>query len=151
MNWKVCGSRWSSSNSKLTYYPGVCLEGLRKTRKNIIQESRSAPRIEPSPYWMRRRKATHSVATLRKVICVCVCVCLWDIKTPWCLVFLKCSPEIFIYLYIITVTIHYLNFIRKTAEFNLNDFILFNINESSLKESDQRMDMYNYCFSVKLK
>lgn len=147
----ICtGSKWSSSNSTITYYSGICLEGLRKHGKNVIQKSLSAPSIEPRPYWIRRMKATDSVAVLRKVICVCACVRIWDIKTPWCLVFLKCSSEIFIYLCMITVTIHYFNFIRKIAEFNLNGFTLFNTNESSLKESDHRTDVHNYYFSVKL-
>jgi hypothetical protein len=37
MNWKGCGRRQSWPN--LRYYPGSCLEGLRKTAKTLSQNS----------------------------------------------------------------------------------------------------------------
>jgi hypothetical protein len=33
MNWKRCGRKWSWPN--LRYYPDICLEGLRKTTRNL--------------------------------------------------------------------------------------------------------------------
>jgi hypothetical protein len=39
MNWKGCGKKRSWPN--LIYYPGICLEGLRKARKILSQYSRS--------------------------------------------------------------------------------------------------------------
>jgi hypothetical protein len=39
VNWKGCGRK--RSWPKLRYYPGICLEGPRKTTKNINQNSRS--------------------------------------------------------------------------------------------------------------
>jgi hypothetical protein len=39
MNWKGCGRKRSWPN--LRYYPYICLEGLKKTMKNLIQHSRS--------------------------------------------------------------------------------------------------------------
>jgi hypothetical protein len=39
INWKGCGSKRSWPNSQ--YYAGICLEGLRKTSKNLSQDSRS--------------------------------------------------------------------------------------------------------------
>jgi hypothetical protein len=39
MNWKGSGRKWSWPNLK--YYPYNCLEGLRKTMKNLSQDSRS--------------------------------------------------------------------------------------------------------------
>jgi len=35
MNWKGCERKWSWPN--LRYYPGICLEGLRKTTKNSVR------------------------------------------------------------------------------------------------------------------
>jgi hypothetical protein len=42
MNWKGCGRKRSWLN--LRYYPGICVEGLRKTMKNLSQDSRSPGR-----------------------------------------------------------------------------------------------------------
>jgi hypothetical protein len=48
MNWKGCGRKWSWPNLK--YYPGICLEGLRKATKTLSQDSRSASRdLNPGP------------------------------------------------------------------------------------------------------
>jgi hypothetical protein len=33
MNWKGCGKKQSGPN--LRYYPGICLEGLRKTTEDL--------------------------------------------------------------------------------------------------------------------
>jgi hypothetical protein len=38
INWKGCG--WKRSWPNLRYYPGICLEGLRKTTKILSQDSR---------------------------------------------------------------------------------------------------------------
>jgi hypothetical protein len=35
MNWKGYGRKQSQPN--LRYYPGICLEGLRKTRKTSVR------------------------------------------------------------------------------------------------------------------
>jgi hypothetical protein len=37
MNWKGYGRKWSWPNFR--YYPGICVEELRKTMKNLIQYS----------------------------------------------------------------------------------------------------------------
>jgi hypothetical protein len=42
MNWKGCGRKRSWPNFR--YYPGIFLEGLKKTTKNLSQESRFAGR-----------------------------------------------------------------------------------------------------------
>jgi hypothetical protein len=42
MNWKGCGRKQSWSS--LSCYPRICLEGLRKTAKNLSQDSRSPGR-----------------------------------------------------------------------------------------------------------
>jgi hypothetical protein len=48
MNWKGCGRKRSWPN--LRYYPGICLEGLRKTTKNLSQDNRSPGRdLNPGP------------------------------------------------------------------------------------------------------
>jgi hypothetical protein len=48
MNWKGCGRKSSWPN--LWYYPGICLEGLRKTMKNLSQNSRCPNRyLNPGP------------------------------------------------------------------------------------------------------
>jgi hypothetical protein len=48
MNWKGCGMKWPWSNLK--YYPGICLEGLRKTAKNLSLDSLSLGRdMRPGP------------------------------------------------------------------------------------------------------
>jgi hypothetical protein len=48
MNWKGCGRKRSWPN--LRYYPGICLEGLTKTTKNLSQHSRSPGRdLNPGP------------------------------------------------------------------------------------------------------
>jgi hypothetical protein len=48
MNWEGCGRKRSWTNSR--YYPGICLEGLRKTMKNLSQDSRSPGRdLNPGP------------------------------------------------------------------------------------------------------
>jgi hypothetical protein len=39
MNWKGCGRKWSWPN--LRYYPGICLEGLGETTRNLSQDNRS--------------------------------------------------------------------------------------------------------------
>jgi hypothetical protein len=36
MNWKECGRKWSRPN--LRYCPGIRLEGLRKTMKNLSHD-----------------------------------------------------------------------------------------------------------------
>jgi hypothetical protein len=46
MSWKGYGRKLSWPN--LRYYPGICLEGLRKTKKNLSQDSRSPGRDEPA-------------------------------------------------------------------------------------------------------
>jgi hypothetical protein len=48
MNRKGCGTKQSWPN--LRYYPGICLEGLRKTTKNLTQDNRSPGRdLNPGP------------------------------------------------------------------------------------------------------
>jgi hypothetical protein len=48
MNWKGYGRKWAWPN--LRYYPGICLEGLRKATKNASQNNRSAGRdLNPGP------------------------------------------------------------------------------------------------------
>jgi hypothetical protein len=48
MNWKGCGRKWLWPN--LRYYPGICLEELRKTTKNLSQDSQSLGRgLNPGP------------------------------------------------------------------------------------------------------
>jgi hypothetical protein len=48
MNCKGFGRKWSRPNFKVLGYPGIPLEGLRKTTKPLNQNSRSpGPRIEP--------------------------------------------------------------------------------------------------------
>jgi hypothetical protein len=48
MNWKGCGKKRSWPN--LRYYPSICLEGLRKTTKNLSQDTRSPVRdLNPGP------------------------------------------------------------------------------------------------------
>jgi hypothetical protein len=42
MNWKACGKTQSWPN--LRQYPGICLEGLRKTMKNLSQDIQSPGR-----------------------------------------------------------------------------------------------------------
>jgi hypothetical protein len=42
MNWKGCGRKRSWPN--LRYYSGICQERLRKTTKNLSQDSRSLGR-----------------------------------------------------------------------------------------------------------
>jgi hypothetical protein len=39
MNWKGYGREWSWPN--LRYYPGIFLEGLRKTTRNLLQDIQS--------------------------------------------------------------------------------------------------------------
>jgi hypothetical protein len=39
MNWKGCGWKWLWPN--LRYYPGICLEGWRKTMRILSQNSQS--------------------------------------------------------------------------------------------------------------
>jgi hypothetical protein len=51
MNWKGCGSKLSWPDLRL--YPGICLEGPRKTTKNLSHDSRSPGRDlnrRPSEY-----------------------------------------------------------------------------------------------------
>jgi hypothetical protein len=74
-----------------------------------------------------------------------------DIRSPRCLVFFKCSSKIFLYLRMINVKIRWLNLIRKFSGVGLNDLILFNMNESSLNESDHQIDVHDYYFNVKLR
>jgi hypothetical protein len=45
MNWKKCGKKQSQPN--LWYYPGICLDHLRKTMKNLLGQLVSRPRFEP--------------------------------------------------------------------------------------------------------
>jgi hypothetical protein len=62
MNWKGYGRKRSCPN--LSYYPGICLEGLGKITKKINQVNRSQGRdIKPRPpeyeaqmltTWLRR-------------------------------------------------------------------------------------------------
>jgi hypothetical protein len=48
MNWKGCGKKRSWPNLRL--YPRICLEGLRKTTKNLSQDSRYPGRdLKPGP------------------------------------------------------------------------------------------------------
>jgi hypothetical protein len=48
MNWKGCGRKRSCPD--LRYYPVICLEGLRKTTKNLSQDRRSLGRdLNPGP------------------------------------------------------------------------------------------------------
>jgi hypothetical protein len=48
MNWKRCGIKRSWPN--LRRYPGICVEGLRKTTTNLSQDSRSPGRdLNPGP------------------------------------------------------------------------------------------------------
>jgi hypothetical protein len=42
MNWKGCGRNRSCPNVR--YYPGICLEGLMKTTKNLTRVSWSVGR-----------------------------------------------------------------------------------------------------------
>jgi hypothetical protein len=37
-NWEGCGRKWSWPNSR--HYPGICLEGLRKTTETLTEDSR---------------------------------------------------------------------------------------------------------------
>jgi hypothetical protein len=48
INWKGCGSNrpWPS----LRYYPGIRLDGLRKTTKTFNQNSRSPDRYQEKPF-----------------------------------------------------------------------------------------------------
>jgi hypothetical protein len=51
MNWREYGRKWSWPN--LRYYPGICLEGLRKNTENISQDSQSPGRdlnLRPPKY-----------------------------------------------------------------------------------------------------
>jgi hypothetical protein len=48
MNWKGFGRKLSWCNRR--YYPGICLEGLRKTTKNLSQDSQSLGQdLNPGP------------------------------------------------------------------------------------------------------
>jgi hypothetical protein len=62
MNWKGCGRKRSWPN--LRYYPGICLEGLRKTTKNLSQDSRSPPEYEAGELTTQLQR---SVLTIYKV------------------------------------------------------------------------------------
>jgi hypothetical protein len=62
MNGKGCGRKCSWPNLK--YYAGIRLEGLRKTTKNLNQDSLSPrPRFEPGSSRIRSRSANHSTTT----------------------------------------------------------------------------------------
>jgi hypothetical protein len=46
------------------YYPGIRLEGLRETTKNVSQDSQSpGPRIAPGISWILSRSVNHSTTT----------------------------------------------------------------------------------------
>jgi hypothetical protein len=61
MNWKGCGRKRSWPN--LRYYPGICL-GLRKTTKNLSQDSRTPGRdLNPGPPKYEARVQTISTTT----------------------------------------------------------------------------------------
>jgi hypothetical protein len=48
MDWKGCGKKRSWSDFR--YYPGIYLDGLRKTTKDLSQDSRSPGRdFKPGP------------------------------------------------------------------------------------------------------
>jgi hypothetical protein len=48
MNWKGFGRKRTWRNS--WYYPDICLEGLRETKKNLSRDSRSPARdLNPGP------------------------------------------------------------------------------------------------------
>jgi len=48
----------------LMYYPGIRLEGLRKTTKNLNEDSRSPePRIETGTFRIRSKSVNYSTIT----------------------------------------------------------------------------------------
>jgi hypothetical protein len=49
---------------ELKYYPGFCLEGLRKTTKISARIALSGPRFEPGTSRRQSRNANHSTTTL---------------------------------------------------------------------------------------
>jgi hypothetical protein len=53
----------------LRYYPGICLEGLRRTTKDLNQDSRSpGPRFEPGTSRIRSSVINHSTTTFRELL-----------------------------------------------------------------------------------
>jgi hypothetical protein len=62
MNWKGFGR--GSRDLILRYYPGIRLEGLRKTTKTLNPDSRSrGPRYEFLTSRIRKRSVNHSTTT----------------------------------------------------------------------------------------
>jgi hypothetical protein len=79
MNWKWYGRKRSWPNSR--YYPGICLERLKKTMKTLSQDSRSPGRdLNPEPPEYEARVLT--------TLPWCLFLFLWDyyhsfIIRPW--------------------------------------------------------------------
>jgi hypothetical protein len=55
-NWKGCRKKWPRPNFR--YYPSICLEGSRKTMKNLIKDSQS---LGPPKYEAGALTTCHSV------------------------------------------------------------------------------------------
>jgi hypothetical protein len=60
MNWKRC---WRRSWPNLRYYPGICLEGLRKTTNNLSRDSRSQDRDLNPDLRIQSRSVNYSTTT----------------------------------------------------------------------------------------
>jgi hypothetical protein len=58
MNWNGCGRRRSWPN--LRYYPSICLEGPKKTTRNLSGEPVSGPRFQPGTSRIQIRSFNHS-------------------------------------------------------------------------------------------
>jgi hypothetical protein len=52
----------------LRYYPSICLEGLRKTTKNLSQDTQSPDRFEPRTSWIQSKSVNHSNSTVKMVV-----------------------------------------------------------------------------------
>jgi hypothetical protein len=61
-NWKGCGRKQSWSN--LRYYPGICLEGLRKTTNK--PQSVTRLRFEPGRYQIQSRSVINLTTTFSR-------------------------------------------------------------------------------------
>jgi hypothetical protein len=65
VNWKGFGRKLSWPN--FWYYPVIRLDGLRKTTKNLNQDSLPpGPRFEPGTSRIRSRSVNHSTTTFGK-------------------------------------------------------------------------------------
>jgi hypothetical protein len=83
-DWRRIGKdlKGSGSGLILRYYPGISMEGLRKTTKNLSQDSRSpGPRFDPGTSRTRSRRVNHSTTNFELGLQHLVTSkCYWN---PW--------------------------------------------------------------------